>query len=78
MTRTYMGIRFDVWNGQQAWFWLIVNGRRDAGVVGAAAGEADAIMEARRLIEEMSSKPCLLKRAAISHPAAIPLKCTRL
>ena len=52
---THLGIHFHIWNGQQGWFWLIVSGRRDAGIVGAAAQEADAIREARVSIEEMSS-----------------------
>ncbi len=55
-TDTYLGIRFCVWNAQRGWFWLIVNRRGDAGVVGAAAKEADAIREARLSIEEMASK----------------------
>jgi hypothetical protein len=56
---THRGIRFYVWNGPQAWFWLVVNERRDAGVVGAAAREADAIREARSSIEEISLNPPL-------------------
>jgi hypothetical protein len=55
----HLGVRFDVWNGRQAWFWLVVNARRDAGVVGAAAKEADAIREACWSIEEMPSNPPL-------------------
>jgi hypothetical protein len=51
--RTYLGTRFDVWNGNQAWFWLVLNSRRNAGVVGAAAREADAVQEACRSIEQM-------------------------
>jgi hypothetical protein len=54
-SRTHLGIRFDVWNGQRAWFWLIVNARGDGAVIGAAAKEADAVREARSSIEEMSS-----------------------
>jgi hypothetical protein len=51
----HLGIQFHVWNGQQGWFWLIVRDRRDTGIVGAVAKEADAIREARASIEEMSS-----------------------
>jgi hypothetical protein len=58
----HMGIPFYVWNGQQGWFWLIVNGRDDAGIVGAAAKEADAIQEAQSSIEEMSSNRQLAER----------------
>jgi hypothetical protein len=54
-TSVYLGIRFYVWNAQHGWFWLIVNGRRDGGIVGAAAGEGDAIREARLSIEQMAS-----------------------
>lgn len=56
---THLGIPFYIWNGDQGWFWLIVDRRYDAGVVGAAAREADAIIEARLSIEELSSNPQL-------------------
>ena len=54
-SRSYLGTRFDVWNGQHAWFWLVLNPGRSAGAIGAAAKEADAVLEARMSIEEMSS-----------------------
>jgi hypothetical protein len=63
---TYLGIRFYVWNAHQGWFWFIVNRRRDAGIVGAAAGEGDAIREARLSIEEIASKAELAESHANS------------
>jgi hypothetical protein len=53
---THLGIRFDVWDSQGAWFWRVVNAGRHTGLIGAAAREEDAEREARSSIEEMSSK----------------------
>jgi hypothetical protein len=49
----YLGIRFDVWTGQGAWLWRVVNGRCGAGAVGAASNEADAVRDACNSIEGM-------------------------
>jgi hypothetical protein len=48
--RTYLGTDFEIWTGQQSWFWRVSD--RNRGSVGAAASEADAIREACRAIEE--------------------------
>jgi hypothetical protein len=48
--RTYLGTDFDIWTGQQSWFWRFSN--RNHGSVGAAASESDAVREACRAIEE--------------------------
>jgi hypothetical protein len=52
---TYLGIPFDVWSGQQGWFWLVRDSRHDAGVVGAAANQIEAVREACLSIEQMAS-----------------------
>ena len=48
--RTYLGTDFEIWTGQQTWFWRF--SARNRGSVGAAASEADAVREACRAIEE--------------------------
>ena len=48
--RTYLGTDFEIWTGQQSWFWRFSD--RNRGCVGAAASEADAVREACRAIEE--------------------------
>jgi hypothetical protein len=53
--RNHLGTGFDVWDDQEAWFWLVVSPRRDGGIIGSVATEADAVREARASIEELSS-----------------------
>ena len=48
--RTYLGTDFEIWSGQQSWFWRFSD--RNRGSVGAAPSEADAVREACRAIEE--------------------------
>jgi hypothetical protein len=50
----HLGMRFEVWNYGGAWFWLVVNPGRNTGVIGAAAKESDAELEARSSIDAMS------------------------
>jgi|SRR5271167_3671144 len=52
INRDHLGSRIDVWSGQENWFWLVVNPRRDGGIIGSAATEADAVREACVAIEE--------------------------
>jgi hypothetical protein len=54
--RNLLGTGFDVWDDQEAWFWLVVSPRRDGGIIGSAATEADAVREACASIEEISSQ----------------------
>ena len=54
-SHTYLGVRFDVWNNQGAWFWRVVNPGCHTGLIGAAPRQDDAEREARSSIEEMSS-----------------------
>ena len=51
--RTYLGTDFEIWTGQQSWFWRFSD--RNRGSVGAAASEADAVREACRAIEESTA-----------------------
>jgi hypothetical protein len=54
ISKSHLGIGFEVWNAQQTWFWLVDNTNRN-GMIGAAASESDAIAEARSSIEEISN-----------------------
>ena len=51
--RTHLGIRFEIWTGQQSWFWRFSDPSRAGGSIGAAATETDAVREACLAIEEM-------------------------
>ena len=51
--RTHLGTRFEIWTGQQSWFWRFSDPSRAAGSIGAAATETDAVREACLAIEEM-------------------------
>jgi hypothetical protein len=53
--RHYQGLGFEVWDGQQTWFWLVLNPNRDGGAIGAAATENAAVRDACRSIDEMLS-----------------------
>ena len=49
--RSHLEVAFEVWEDGQSWFWLVVLPHTDGGTIGAAATEADAIHDARSLIE---------------------------
>jgi hypothetical protein len=51
--RTYLGTNFEIWTGQQSWFWRFSD--RNRGSIGAAASEADAVRDACRAIEETAA-----------------------
>jgi hypothetical protein len=51
--RTHLGTRFEIWTGQQSWFWRFSDGSRGGGSIGAAATETDAVRDACLAIEEM-------------------------
>ena len=51
--RTHLGTRFEIWTGQQSWFWRFSNESRCGGSIGAAATETDAVRDACLAIEEM-------------------------
>jgi hypothetical protein len=52
---SHLQIGFKVWEERQCWFWLLVSPHSDGGTIGAAATEAEAIHEARSLIEDLSA-----------------------
>jgi hypothetical protein len=52
--RHYQGIDFEVWEGQQTWFWLVVDPQGEGGAIGAAANQLEAVRDACWSIEEMS------------------------
>ena len=52
--RHYLGTSFEVWDGQQTWFWFVIDPHRDGGAIGAAASETGAVRDACMAIEEMS------------------------
>ena len=53
--RHYLGIDFEVWDGASTWFWMVLDPHREAGAIGVASSETDAVREASRSIEEMHS-----------------------
>src|SRR5262249_55529200 len=62
--RTHLGTRFEVWTGQQSWFWRFSDPGRGSGSIGAAATETDAVREACLAIEEMQD-------SRITHPICV-------
>jgi hypothetical protein len=51
--RHYRGIDFEIWDGQQSWFWFVLDPLRDSGAIGAAASETAAVRDACLSIDEM-------------------------
>jgi len=51
--RTYAGIIFEIWEGQQSWFWFVIDPHHDGGAIGAAAGETAAVRDACSSIDAM-------------------------
>jgi hypothetical protein len=56
--RHYQGIDFEVWDGQQTWFWFVTDPRCDGGAIGAAASETEAVRDACLSIDAMMSARC--------------------
>jgi len=54
ISRNHPEPSFEVWEDGESWFWLVVSPHSDGGTIGAAATEAEAIRDARSLIEEPS------------------------
>jgi hypothetical protein len=52
-TRTYLSTDFEVWRSGESWFWFVPDRGRARGVIGAAAGELDAVREACAAIDEL-------------------------
>ncbi len=53
-SRSHLEVRFEVWEDGESWFWLVVSRHSDGGTIGAAPTEAEAIRDARSLIEDPS------------------------
>jgi hypothetical protein len=53
-SRNHSEIDFEVWEDGDSWFWLVVSPHSDRGTIGAAPTEAEAIRDARSLIEDPS------------------------
>ncbi len=51
--RRYQGIDFEIWDGQQTWFWFVIDPLCDGGAIGAAPSETEAVRDARLSIDEM-------------------------
>jgi hypothetical protein len=51
--RTYLGIIFEVWEGQQSWFWFVIDPHCDGGAIGVSASETEAVGEACVSIDGM-------------------------
>jgi|SRR5271156_2496253 len=67
----YLGNSFEVWNGQQTWFWCVADPHRNGGTIGAAPTEVEAVREACALIEDQSAQrragepvPCAARETA--------------
>jgi hypothetical protein len=56
--RHYQGVDFEVWDGQQTWFWFVVDPRCDGGAIGVAVAENEAIRDACVAIDAMIL-PCI-------------------
>ncbi len=56
--RHYQGVDFEVWDGQQTWFWFVIDPDRDSGAIGAAASEIEAVRDACCSIDEMMFARC--------------------
>ena len=55
LSRGYQAeLKLELWMSQGACFWRLVDLRRNGGIVGVAASEAEAMREARKTIEELS------------------------
>jgi len=52
-SRHYQGIDFEVWDGQQTWFWFVIDSHRDSGTIGAAPSETEAVRDACMAIDDM-------------------------
>jgi hypothetical protein len=59
ISKNHLGIGFEVWDGQQTWFWLISNPHREGGTIGAALTESEAVLQARSSIEELADTTAL-------------------
>jgi hypothetical protein len=57
-TKFHLGMVYDVWDGEKAWYWLVISPHRNAGAIGVAASHDEAARDARLSIEEITSGRC--------------------
>jgi hypothetical protein len=65
-SRHYLGNRFEIWNSERAWYWLVDSPARGGGSIGVVLTEADAVGEACAAIEEI----CAAENSSIPDWAA--------
>jgi hypothetical protein len=53
---SHLEIDFKVWGDCHGWFWLVVSPHSNSGTIGAAATEAEAMRDARSLVEDLSTQ----------------------
>jgi hypothetical protein len=56
-TNYHLGIGYEVWYGQNSWFWLVISPYQNAGTIGAAVSQDQAACDACLTIEEMTAWP---------------------
>ncbi len=66
--RSYLNSGFEVWNRQHTWFWSVVDARRNSGMIGAAATEAEAVSQARASIAERTAHSEAAQAPSMSDP----------
>jgi hypothetical protein len=54
-SRSHLEVGFKVWEDGQCWFWLVTGPHTSGGTIGTAATKAEAIRDARSLIEDLSA-----------------------
>ncbi len=69
--RSYQGATFEVWNGNESWFWMVLDPRRNGGVIGAAATEDAADCDARAAIDEIRARARRRRAASIPRDIAV-------
>ena len=74
-SHSHLGIGFELWSNQRVWFWSAVNLCGNAGAIGAATTEAEAVREACAAIEELSALRSSA-RPAHSHPKHLSVRPT--
>jgi hypothetical protein len=63
-TKYHLGLGYQVWNCEKAWYWLLISPHRNAGAIGAAVSQEQATRDACFSIEEMVGWPFPLAAAS--------------
>jgi hypothetical protein len=53
---SHLNIGFKLWEHGPGWFWLVVSPHSERGTIGAAPTEAEALRDARSLVEDLSAQ----------------------